>query len=43
MKIQHTLNNYGGNFARPTKYTVMITPPAALSDRANKAVDILCQ
>jgi len=43
MKIQNALNNYGGNFARPTKFTVMISPPMMLASGGERAVDILCK
>ena len=43
MRIQDTLNSYGGNFARPTKFEIIISPPLALQDQFGQAVDTLCK
>ena len=43
MKIQNKLNIYGGEFARPTKYTVMVMRPALIETGEEIAMDIMCK
>ena len=40
MKIQQLLTSAGGNFARPTKFNVMVNPPG---DTSGPIMDILCK
>ena len=40
MMIQDTLTQYGGNFARPTKFNVKINPPKST---AGPIIDVLCK
>ena len=41
MKIQDYINQAGGNLARPTKFTAMLSPPSFTGD--SKIFDILCK
>jgi len=43
MRIQNKLNIYGGEFARPTKYTAMVLRPAMLESGEEISLDILCK
>jgi len=43
MRIQNQLNIRGGQFARPTKYTVMVIRPSILETGEEDSVDILCK
>ena len=42
-KIQDALNSFGGNFARPTKFNVMVSMPGLLGGNTPAVVDILCK
>ena len=43
MRISSTLSQVGGNFARPTKYNVILSLPAALHHRYGEKMDVLCK
>jgi hypothetical protein len=43
MKISSTLTQVGGNFARPTKYSMILTPPSALRTSTSQTLDVLCK
>jgi len=43
MKIQNKLNIYGGEFARPTRYTAMVMRPPLLETGEEILVDIMCK
>jgi len=42
MRIQNKLNIHGGEFARPTKYTVMVMRPPLLETGEEISLDIMC-
>ena len=43
MRIQNKLNIHGGEFARPTKYTVMVMRPPLLETGEETSIDIMCK
>ena len=43
MRIQNKLNLHGGEFARPTRYTVMVMRPPLLQTGEEESVDIMCK
>ena len=43
MKIQNKLNIHGGEFARPTKYTVMVMRPQLLETGEEISLDVMCK
>ncbi len=44
MKISENINIAGGNLARPTKFTAIVTPPLALVSSYNqRSFDVLCK
>ena len=43
MRISSKLFNAGGNFARPTKYRAIITPPLSITSISPENLDVLCQ
>jgi len=43
MKISSTLINAGGNFARPTKYSMILTIPVSLRSAFGNQLDVLCK
>ncbi len=43
MRISSTLSQVAGNFARPTKYSVIVTPPFALREVYGNKLDVLCK
>jgi len=43
MRISSTLTRAGGNFARPTKFTMILTPPSNLGTTLGDTLDVLCK
>jgi hypothetical protein len=43
MKISHTLFKAGQNFARPTKYNAIITPPSTVMTFSDNTLDVMCK
>ena len=43
MRISSVLTQAGGNFARSTKYSVILTPPSGLSTVYGQHIDTLCK
>jgi hypothetical protein len=43
MKISSTLYDAGKNFARPTKYSAIITPPEGILTFFDNTLDVLCK
>jgi hypothetical protein len=43
VSISKTLQQAGGNFARPTKFNILLNPPPSLIQEYGSAIDILCK
>jgi len=43
MRISSTLSQAGGNFARPTKYSMVLAVPPALRTTFTQELDVLCK
>jgi hypothetical protein len=43
MKISKALSTAGGNFARPTKYNMLLTVPSSLAGISGITYDVLCK
>ncbi len=43
MRISSTLSNAGGNFARPTKYNMILSLPGSLRSTFGNELDVLCK